>query len=171
MLFSTLIISNPFLQSIAQYGARKAHLFIRVCALITMAYYHSTVQGTNSAPLCSGLRAGSQRCLTIDFRMSPWPPLSLVDGRHPPAPPPRCSRHQAEVCYTARIARAAWHPDEASALISANRSAQGAPERACWADAALVQPLEHGPGVRCKEIHIAVFVVRQFHSSAKSSRM
>ena len=28
----------------------------------------------------------------------------------------------------AQIARAAWHPDEASALISTNRSAPGVPE-------------------------------------------
>ena len=34
MLFSIRIISNPFLQSIAQSGARMAHISIRVCAWV-----------------------------------------------------------------------------------------------------------------------------------------
>ena len=71
----------------------------------------------------------------------------------------------------ARIARTAWHTDEASTLISANRSAPGVPKRACGADAALGQSPEHGPGVRCKAIHIAGFGVRRFHSSARYRRM
>ena len=164
-------VRSPVIFIIAQYRARIAHLFIRVCTLITMASNHRTVWGMNSAPLCSGLRAGSQRRLTVNFRMPPRPPMSPADGRHPPAPPPRCSRHQAEACCTARIVRAAWRPDEASTLISANRSAPGVPEQACGVDAALGQSPEHGPGVRCMAIHIAGFGARQFHSSAKSSRM
>ena len=79
----------------------------------------------NGAPLCSSLRAGSQRRLTIDFRSPPRPPMSPADGRHPSAPPPRCSCHQAEACCMAQIARAAWRTDGPSALISANRSALG----------------------------------------------
>ena len=55
---------SPVIFTIALYGARTTHLFIWVCALITMAYYHHTVWGTNSAPLCSGLRGGSQWHLT-----------------------------------------------------------------------------------------------------------
>ena len=69
------------------------------------------------------------------------------------------------------IARTAWRPDEASALISANRSVPGVPEWACGADAALDQSPEHGLGVWYKVIHITGFKARQFHSSAISRRM
>ena len=162
---------SPVIFTIAQYGTRIVHLFIPVCVLITMAYYHRTVRGTNSAPLYSGLRVGSQRHLTINLRSPPRPPMSPVDGRHPPAPPPRCSHHQAELCCMAWIAHATWRPDEASTLISTNRSTPGVPERACGANTALSQSPEHSAGFQCKAIHIAGFGARQFHSSAMSSRM
>ena len=60
----------------------------------------------------------------------------------------------------ARIARAAWHTDKTSALISANCSTTEVLERACRADAALGQSPEHGPGVRYKAIHIVCFGAR-----------
>ena len=181
-LFSTLMfIPNPFLQSMTQIGAGTAlkQLPVRITTVINnrvheqrtrmqpREIYHRTVRGTHSAPLHLGLRAGTHRHLTVDLRSPPRPPMSLADGRHPPAPLPRYSRHHAEACCTARVARAAWGADEASALISANRSAPGVPERACGADAALGQSPEHGPGVRCKAIHITGFGARRFHSSAR----
>ena len=38
------------------YRARMVHLFIWVCVLITMAFYHRTERGMNSTHLHSGLR-------------------------------------------------------------------------------------------------------------------
>ena len=58
-----------------------------------------------------------------------------------------------------------------SALISANRRVPGVPERACGADATLVETPGHGLGVWCKTIHIAGFGAGQFRSSAMSRRM
>ena len=109
-----------------------------------MAFYHHIVRDAHGALLCSGLRAGSRRRLTIDSRSPPRPPISPADGRHPLAPPPRRSWHQVEACCTARIARATWHTDKASTLIGANRSAPEVPERACGTSAALGQSLKFG---------------------------
>ena len=135
-LFSPLIISNPFLQSIAQYGACMAHISIRVCASVfdnILPSIFARHRGHRYLPQTAGIFS--------------------------------CLRHRAEACCTAWITRTAWRPDEASVLISANRSTPGVPERACGAHA------EHGPGVRCKAIHITGFGARRFHSSVIFRRM
>ena len=104
--------------------------------------YHRTVWDAHGAHLCSCLCIGSQRCLTIDLHSPPRPPITPMDGRDLLTPPPRCSRHQAEACCTARITRAAWRLNEASALISANgsgcQSGHAGPTRplaSCWSTA------------------------------------
>ena len=59
--------------------------------------------------------------------------MSPTDGRHPPAPPPRYSCHQAEVCCTARIARAAWCTDGARRFISRGSERDDSAARTCLA--------------------------------------
>ena len=71
----------------------------------------------------------------------------------------------------AQTARAAWHMDGTNALTSANRRAQGVPERACRTDKTLGQSPEHSLGVWCGAIHVTVFGASQFRGSAMLHRM
>ena len=69
------------------------------------------------------------------------------------------------------MAQIARHVDGTSAFTSANHRVSEVPERACRTDETLVQSPEHGLGVRCKVIHVAVFSARQFRGSAMLCRM
>ena len=109
------------------------HFFIRVCVLITMAFYHRTEWGTNSTHLHSDLRTVSQRRLTVSLCSPPWPQISPAEGRHPPAPPPRYSCYQSEACCLARITQAAWCTDEASRFISRGSERDDSEARTCLA--------------------------------------
>ena len=122
-----------------QNGARIEHIFIQVCALITMAFYHHIVRTCMAhifVWVCALVHDG---VLPSILRSPPRPPISPADGRHPPAPPPRRSCHQVEACCTFRITWAAWRTDKESTLIRAKRRAPGVPERACGTGAALGQ--------------------------------
>jgi len=141
---------SPVIITTALYGTRMVHILIWVCALI-----YNSVSPSNLARHL-GHQYLPQTAEVI---------LRLL------APPPRCSHHQAEACCTAQTARAAWHATGTSALISANRSSPGVPERACGTDVTLGHSPEHGSGVRCKGIHVTVSGARQFHSSAMVRRM
>ena len=76
--------------------------------------------------------------------------MSPVDGRHPPAPPPRCSCYQAEACCAAGSlgpcgAPRSRHIDQHQPRVAGTRH-----------------------GVRCKAIHITEFGVRRFISWGRS---
>ena len=143
-------VHSPVIITPTLYSTRMAHIFIRVCALI----YNGISPSTFACHL--GHQYLPQTAEVIPRLLTP---------------PPRCSHHQAEACSMAQTARAAWRANRTCALTSANRGVPRVPERACGTDATLVQSTEHGPGVRCKAIHVAVFSARQFHGSAMFRRM
>ena len=137
---------SPVIITTALHGTRIAHIFFRFCAL--------TCNGVS--PWTFARHLGHQYLLQT----------AEVIPRHL-TPPPRCSRRQAEACCMAQIARAFWRVDGKSALTSTKHSAPRVPEQACGTDATLSQSPEHGPGVRCRAIHVAGFGASQFRGSVQ----
>ena len=56
-------------------------------------------------------------------------------------------------------------------MTSANRRALEVPEWACRTDVTLGRSTEHGLGVRCRAIHVAVFGASKFRGLAMLRRM
>ena len=118
---------------------------------------------------------GLQQRLTVGLHSPRQPQMSPTDGRHPPAPMPRCSCFQAEACCAARslgprgatrsrhihqpqpLVAGVWHGVQCKAIhITESGARRFISRRSVQGDS------YHGD--RCKAIHITGFCARRFVS-------
>ena len=137
---------SPMIITIALYGTRMAHIFIRVCTLI--------FNGVSPHHL------GNQ-----------YFPQTAEVIPHFLAPPPRCSHHQAKEqmhgpdrsgsVACGRNKRIDQHRPQSTrgARTGMQNGRDPRPIAGTW------------PGSSVQAIHVAVFSARQLHSSAMSRRM